>query len=139
MSELLGFKYTADRGSTNNCIEYIILSASQKRYYIDMYQNGEKHHFDITDSIDEFCIDITNLHIENWNMNSYNSQMDWFPPADYWTLQLKTDTIVVSCRGQGEYPPNWNDFWQSFYKMCNSKSKPPVKRVVCESPIRALY
>ena len=120
MSELFGFKYTVTKYEGYNCyIEYIILSISDGKYFIDKYSNGKKYHFDITDKMDLFCTEINNLCIDNWNMNDYKSSMYWFPPAHYWTFQLNTDTLSVACKGQGEYPSNWNDFWTAFNKMCS--------------------
>lgn len=119
MSKLYGFKYTVQR--CKECIEYIILSKSNGRYYIDMYDNGTKYHFDITNGIDTFCNEIADLNIDSWNMNDYQSPIYWLPPADCWTFQMNTDMLSVVCNGQGEFPPNWNEFWKSFNRMCNNK------------------
>ena len=121
MSKLYGFKYTVKR--CREYIEYIILSESDGRLYIDKYYNGTKHHFDITDKIDTFCNEIKDLNIEEWNMKSFDSFIDWTPQADRWTFQINTDELSVSCMGDGTgdaFPHNWKEFWKSFNRMCNN-------------------
>ena len=119
MSKLYGFKYTVKR--CREYIEYIILSESDGKLYIDRYYNGSKHHFDITDRIDTFCCEIADLGIDSWNTFDYESSMHWVPPADYWTFQIRTDTLSVACKGEGEFPPNWKEFWKAFNRMCNNQ------------------
>ena len=119
MSRLYGFKYTVSNSGTHDFIRYVILSEINGKCYIDDYINGAKKHFDVTNNIDKFCKEITELGIDAWNMNVYQSSIYWFPPADQWTFELNTDDFSVVCKGQGEVPPNWNKFWTAFNKMCN--------------------
>ena len=119
MSNLYGFKYTVK--GYGGYIEYIVLSEFDGRLYIDKYYYGTKHHFDITDKTDTFCHEIAELDIDSWNLNDYQSSILWFPPADDWTFQINTDVLSVACRGQGEFPPNWKEFWEAFNRMCNNE------------------
>ena len=119
MSKLYGFKYTVYRFMVGY-IEYIILSESDGKYYIDKYCNGTKHHFNVTDKIDTFCNEIKGLDIEKWNMNSFNSSIDWTPPADYRTFQINTDELSVSCMGD-VFSSNWKEFWKAFNRICNNR------------------
>lgn len=119
MSNLYGFKYIVK--GYGGYIEYIVLSEFDGRLYIDKYYYGTKHHFDITDKIGAFCHEIADLDIDSWNLNDYQSSILWFPPADDWTFQINTDALSVACRGQGEFPPNWKEFWEAFNRMCNNE------------------
>lgn len=109
MSKLYGFKYTVESG-VHNYTQYSILSERDNRYYIDKLYKGAIYHFDITDKIDDFCKALEALGIDKWNMNDYQSSIDWFPPADYWTLEIHTDSVSVACKGQWSRPPEWKYF-----------------------------
>lgn len=123
MSKLYGFKYTENSFFETNKT-YMILSESNGRYYIDKYCEGTKHHFDITDKIEQFYNEIKDLGIDKWNMNTYDSAIQYTPPSDSWTFTIHFDDISVACSGCGAVPPNWNQFWKAFHRMCsNSKEK----------------
>ena len=136
MSKLYGFKFTSNNSyrsykngnrrilldNEKSYLSYSILSESNNRYYIDEYYNGANHHFDITDKIEQFYNEIKDLEIEKWNFNTFTSDMEWFEPSDYWTLDIHINDISVTCKGYGAVPPNWNQFWKAFRRMCsNSK------------------
>lgn len=109
MAKLYGFKYTVkERGGYYG--QYSILSEADNRYYIDKFYKGTKHHMDITDKIDDFCKALEALDIDEWNMKNYESSWEWFPPADDWTLEIHTDSISVTCKGQWDRPPRWEKF-----------------------------
>ena len=121
MSKIYGLKYIYEFSMMEKYqLEYIILFESNGRYFIDKYFDGIKHHFDITDKIDDFCKKIENLGIEEWNMKYYEPKIYWFPPMhEDWSFEIHTDKVSVMCKGDAATPPYWEDFWKAFNKMCN--------------------
>ena len=116
MSKLYGFKFI-QRRAYGQIEQYIILSDVGEKQYLERYIRGNTHRVYISELIDDFCSELKKVDIHSWNFCEFKNFTDWFVNGYYWSLDLSTDEVSVSCKGENIYPPNWQDFAEAVRKL----------------------
>lgn len=111
MSAIYEFRYEYYDGASDKPKKYVILESSPDGNSMLIYNDGQKYCANITDKVDEFCNRIYKSSFSSWHNKKYVSDIDFFPNMN-WLLRIRTDSVLLYCEGENEFPNNWNDFVQ---------------------------